>query len=178
MGRRALPAVAGLVLLASLLPACSRPQPEIATGTMLPEAWFPPSGPGEQIGTPGVMWVFRTADCLSCEELDFALRRLKATLPDVEIRALHVGTSQERRLVERFLTGRRVGVQSTVTVSPREFQRAYGATALPAILIHSGGEVVWVSTRAGVPMQPATLDSLIRRIVGGKPLPADPAATE
>jgi hypothetical protein len=176
MGRLTSSLITGALLVA-IGPGCSPVQPELTVGTTLSAEWF--STYSEQtVAGDGILWLFRTADCLSCEELDFAVRRVNAAMPQMPVLALHVGTQKERRLVERFLVERRVLVESLVTLSPREFQRTYGSPVLPALLIHEGGKVVWMSTHQMDQQRPTRLDSIVNLLVAAKPSAQGSAATE
>ncbi len=70
MGGRAFAEIALMILA-----GCSDAPPRhisLAEGAMVPAGWLPTAA----TDGPGVIWIFRTDDCLSCHSFDYSLRRL------------------------------------------------------------------------------------------------------
>jgi hypothetical protein len=111
------------------------------------------------------VWVFRTSDCLSCQSIDYIVRRLYAAHGDsLPISAVHVGDQTGRVLVDRFLTSRRVALDAVMTVPPREFAARFAATALPALLVVDDGVVRWSSAVPQGVAQLAQIDSVVGEV--------------
>ncbi|MBW3570188.1 MAG: hypothetical protein KY467_03705 [Gemmatimonadetes bacterium] len=161
MGTRALAAVA----LFSLA-ACSAPAPRTLTaGDALPAEWKP----ADVDSGVALLWVFRTRDCLSCEEVDEHLRRVQREFgASVAIVAVHVGNARDATVPRSFFASRRVALARQVRHTPREFRRTFGDVTLPAVLVASGSRIVWSSAGpASSALTPHRLDGVLRRHVGG-----------
>lgn len=121
-------------------------------------------------GRPAVVWVFRTEDCLSCQALDYSLRRLQRTRgADVSLVAVHVGRASDGGIPAAFFASRRLDLAARTDVSPRRFRRAYGDVTLPVLLLVRGDTIAWSSAAPGEPrLTPARIDSLFAsRLAGG-----------
>lgn len=166
MGRGAFAAVASLVLAAMAGASCSDRRPDLAAGMTLPPAWLADGSHAQApaAGT-GVVWVFRTADCLSCQSIDYVVRRLSAAHGDsLRVLAIHIGDQAGRSVVDRFIAGRRVGLDGLITISPREFSRHFRSTALPALLVVGGDRVEWSSAIPQGVAELAQIDSVVRAV--------------
>lgn len=156
--------------LALALAACSAGEAPraLALGDSVPAEWLPPAGAAG--GTP-LVWVFRTADCLQCQGLDYPLRRLQASHGGVvPLVAVHVGAEADTALVRAFFAQRRLRVARLVTLSPRRFRRAFPGAELPALYLVRGGEVAWTSTARPVPgAGPVRLDSVVSALRAASP---------
>lgn len=166
MGRRASAAVASLFIAVLVSAACSETRPELVTGAALPAEWLPsPDKVDRSSHRPAIVWVFRTSDCLSCQSIDYIVRRLYAAHGDsLPIMAVHVGDEAGRVLVDRFLTSRRVALDAVVTVPPREFAARFAATALPVLLVVDDGVVRWSSAVPQGVSQLAQIDSVVGEV--------------
>ena len=112
-----------------------------------------------------MVWVFRTADCLSCQSIDYVVRRLNAAHGDsLRVLAIHIGDQAGRSVVDRFVTTRRVALDGLVTISPREFSRHFRSTALPALLVVGGDRVEWSSAIPRGVAGLAQIDSVVRAV--------------
>lgn len=164
MARRANPALALIIVLAAS--ACAPPGEELRAGSTLPPEWL---AAGDAAGSAAketrLVWVFRTADCLSCQSFDYAVRRLQAVYGDsLSLVAVHVGETARAQVPRSFFRARRIQVDRTVTLSPRQFEGRYGNTALPALLVVRGSTVAWSSTLPAGVANAAQLDSLVRQV--------------
>lgn len=166
MGSRASAAVASLLIALLVSASCSDDRPELVAGAALPDEWL--SSPGRAvhpIDGAAVVWVFRTSDCLSCQSIDYIVRRLYAAHGDsLPISAVHVGDPAGRALVDRFLTSRRVALNAVVTVPPREFAARFTPTALPVLLVVDDGVVGWSSAVPQGVAQLAQIDSVVAAV--------------
>lgn len=161
---------AGLALL-GLFAGCSgeaRKHSSLAQGAKVPAEWLPsPATNG-----PGVVWIFQTDDCLTCESLDYSLRRLQRTHPDVPLSTVHVGRTSDAGIPHAYLADRRITVSAAVDVPPKEFRRTYGNVTLPALLIRHGDRITWSSTGSKSGLTEATVDSLFNGHIATANLPA------
>lgn len=164
MGAGARAAVAAWVACV-LVAACTPTGAALSRGDAVPESWL-----GNEAAAADsqviLVWLFRTADCLTCQSLDYAVRRIQARAEAPPFVAVHVGRHDQEEVPRHFFRSRRIRVASLVTVSPREFRAAAGETPLPALLVTSGRRVAWTSA---LPQGVATaeqLDSLVRDVHG------------
>lgn len=164
MARGTNPALALIVALAAS--ACAPPGEELRAGSTLPAEWLAAEAPsGSAAGETRLVWVFRTADCLSCQSFDYAVRRLQAAYGDsLPLVAVHVGEAARAQVPRSFFKARRVQVDRTVTLPPRRFEERYGGTALPALLVVRGNTVAWSSTLPAGVADAVQLDSLVRHV--------------
>lgn len=135
----------------------------LARGATVPAEWLPPS----RVEGPGIIWVFRTGDCLTCQSLDYSLRRLQRTYQDVPLSTIHVGRTADAEIPRAFFVDRRVSVESAIDLSPKQFRRMYGDVTLPVLLIREGDQITWSSLGAASPaLTRVTIDSLFAAHVG------------
>lgn len=151
---RRTPALVALALLAAA--ACGGDPARLEPGEPVPAAW------GTD-GRPAIVWVFRTEDCLSCQALDYSLRRLQRTRgADVSLVAVHVGRESDSGIAAAFFASRRLALAARTDVSPRRFRRAYGEVTMPVLLLVRGDTIAWSSAAPGEPrLTPARIDSLL-----------------
>ncbi|MCA1791506.1 MAG: hypothetical protein LC667_17155 [Thioalkalivibrio sp.] len=164
MGCRAHTALALLVVLAT--GACTRPANELRAGETVPDKWLATDGAaGAALAETKLVWVFRTADCLTCQSFDYAVRRLQSTYGDsLPFFAVHVGEPAREQVPRSFFLARRIRVARTVTLSPRQFSRYYRDTGLPALLVVRGSTVVWSSSLPSGVVNASQLDSLVQDV--------------
>lgn len=175
---------AGLVvaLIAAAAAACggeaadALPPGALTPGEALPSAWRPLPASG---GTSSVVWIFRTDDCLSCQAMDYSLRRLQAAYGGrVALVAVHVGRGEDASIPAAFFAGKRLETAAAVDVSPRAFRRAFGDVTLPVLLLARGDTVAWSSVAPGEPrLTAARIDSVFATELGrgGSARPVRPA---
>jgi hypothetical protein len=144
MERRTRAALVGLLALAT---ACGGGDPaRLHTGAAVPAEWRA----GARDGRPSVIWVFRTEDCLTCQALDYSLRRLQRShAVDVSLVAVHVGRREHAGIPRAFFASRRLVPAAAVDVSPRAFRRRYGDATLPVLLLARGDSILWSSANPG-----------------------------
>ncbi|HLM68795.1 MAG TPA: hypothetical protein VK358_14745 [Longimicrobium sp.] len=165
MDRWANPALALVILLGTA--ACATPaEEELRAGTTLPSGWFAePAAPAGADAQTRLVWVFRTADCLSCQSFDYAVRRLQSTYGDsLPFVAVHVGDAEREQVPRSFFRARRIQVARTLTLPPRQFSRRYRDTGLPALLVVRGSTVAWSSSLPAGVADAAQMDSLIQDV--------------
>lgn len=163
-------AFATLVLLAFCTGCSDGPaeQQSLARGATVPAEWLPPS----RVEGPGIIWVFRTNDCLTCQSLDYSLRRLQRTYHDVALSTVHVGSRADAGIPKAYFANRRISVSSGVDLSPRQFRKDYGDVTLPVLLIRDGAEITWSSVGASQPALTRTIiDSLFSVHIAAAALP-------
>ena len=166
MDRRAF---AGLALL-MLVGGCSQGEREYAPltrGAALPAEWLSGALPDG----PGVVWIFRTDDCLTCESLDYSLRRLQRAHPEVPLSTVHVGRLEDAGIPRAFLADRRISAAANVDVPPKQFRRMYGEITLPALIIRNGERITWSSIGSRSGLSRATIDSLFTGQITAANLP-------
>lgn len=167
---RGVPALTALLLLA----ACGGAAPAravLATGAPAPSEWAVPAwSPAPRTY---VVWVVRTEDCLTCQEVDYALRRVQARFGgDVPLLVVHVGRARSETIPREFLRSRRVDA-AFLTLSPGAFARRFGDPVVPALHVVDGGVIAWSSAdlrSRGALRVP--LDSLVAGFRRGAGLPA------
>lgn len=164
MGRRTHPTLALIVILAT--GACAAPAGELRAGGSVPAEWLATGGTSGSAAAPTqLVWVFRTADCLSCQSFDYAVRRLQSAYGDsLPLVAVHVGETSRAQVPGSFFRARRIRISRTTTLSPRQFGRRYGDAGLPALLVVRGSTVVWSSALPSGVANATQLDSLIQRV--------------
>ena len=164
MGHRTHPALALIVILAT--GACTAPAGELRAGGSVPAEWLATgTRSGSAVGPTQLVWVFRTADCLSCQAFDYAVRRLQATYDDsLPLVAVPVGQTSRDQVPRSFFRARRIRISRTITLSPRQFSRRYGDSGLPALLVVRGSTVVWSSALPAGVANATQLDSLIQHV--------------
>jgi hypothetical protein len=146
MERRKRAAIVGLLALAA--GACGGEPARLDAGQPVPAEWR--AGPAD--GRPSVIWIFRTEDCLTCQALDYSLRRLqRAHAGEVSLVAVHVGRHKDAGIPQAFFTSRRLKLSTMAEVSPRAFRRRYGDAVLPVLLLAREDSIVWSSVS---PRQP------------------------
>lgn len=170
MGARSLAAIATLVFAGVLAGGCSRTEPDgqhLAIGSPVPADWVPPEA-GVAPST-FVVWVFRTADCLTCQTMDYSVRRVQASFGSaVPLVAVHIGAAADSLLPRSFFLQKRLTVSRTVTMSSRDFARKYSETDLPVIYVVKDGGIAWSSTSRGRPAGARIpLDSLVGSLQDG-----------
>ncbi|HEU0014136.1 MAG TPA: hypothetical protein VFQ45_10655 [Longimicrobium sp.] len=164
MDRRHPARLSAALLLALMAAACgrapARPVASLAAGKPAPAEWTPVEW--RRPVPVYVVWLVRTADCLSCQFADYEFRRVAARFgPEVPLLTVHVGRPAAATVPQGFLRSRRL--QSRVqTISPAEFARRHGDATLPAILLVRDGVIAWTSSARppkGTP--PVRLDTLV-----------------
>ncbi len=146
MERRAVALIT--VLLVTVAAGCGGEPERLDTGGLVPAAWR--TGPSDP--RPSVIWVFRTEDCLSCEALDYSLRRLqRAHAGTVALVAVHVGAPEHASIAQAFFASRRLALDRMGEISPREFRGRYGDLTLPLLLLARGDTIIWSSASPGQP---------------------------
>lgn len=170
MERRARAAV--LMLLAAI--ACSAPVDALTPGESLPAEWRP-AGSGANLS---VVWIFRTDDCLSCQAMDYSLRRLQGAYGRrVALVAVHVGREADAGIPAAFFASRRLQTAAAVDVSPRTLRRVYGDVSLPVLLLVRGDTIAWSSVTPGEPrLTPERIDSVFAAALGGSTSAAERSA--
>lgn len=165
-----------LAVALGLLAACGGEPAALTPGAPVPAGWQARGAPGR----PAVVWVFRTEDCLSCQSLDYSLRRLQRTRGDrVSLVAVHVGRTADAGIPAAFFASRRVRTSAAIDVTPRRFRRQFGDVTLPALLLVRGDTIVWSSTAPGQPrLTLARIDSLFASTLAGVAGPGRTAAPE
>lgn len=155
MERRARAAVLIAILAAT---ACGQPPAALAPGGMLPDGWHSRAASAQ----PAVVWIFRTDDCLSCEAMDYSLRRLQRAYGDrVGLIAVHVGREADAGIPAAFFASRRLRTAAAVDVPRRTFRRVYGDVSLPVLLLVRGDTIAWSSAAPGEPrLTPERIDSV------------------
>lgn len=167
MGCRAFAALALLALCTGCSDAPGEQQ-SLAQGATIPAEWLPPS----RVEGPGIIWVFRTDDCLTCQSLDYSLRRLQRTYHHVSLSTVHVGRREDAGIPKAFFANRRISVNSGVDLSPRQFRKEYGDVTLPVLLIRDGARITWSSAGASQPaLTRAVIDSLFKVHIAAATLP-------
>lgn len=163
MERRPLAAVLTLLVAA----ACSGEPARLLPGEPLPSDW----SADRTSGRAAVVWVFRTKDCLSCQALDYSLRRLQRTYNDrVALVAVHVGRDADAGVPAAFFASRRLHTAVAVDVSPRRFRRRYGDVTLPVLLLARGDTIAWSSAGPGEPrLTMPRIDSIFAAEIGPEP---------
>jgi hypothetical protein len=138
-------ALAALGLVAATM-ACSPDSERAATTSPMalhsavPAAWHPI--PAARAST-FMLWVFRTEDCLSCQALDYELRRVQRRYGHrIPLVAVHIGGAKHESVARAFLTTRRVQA-SLVTVPPSEYRRLFGESVLPSVHVVQEGRIAW-----------------------------------
>jgi hypothetical protein len=167
MGRGAFAAVTSLAMAAVVSGSCGGERTrDLAAGMALPAEWLSAGNDARvPVAGAGVVWVFRTADCLSCQSIDYVVRRLTAAHGDsLRVLAIHIGDEAGRSVVDRFITSRRVALDALTTVSPREFSRHFRSTALPALLVVQGDRVEWSSAIPQGVAELTQIDSVVRAV--------------
>lgn len=156
--------VAGLLLLGGSAPGCEAASERVAltslqTGAAAPAEWqiAPPLRPRTHL-----VWLVRTADCLTCQDVDYAFRRVHARWGrDVPLMVVHVGSRRSESVPRAFLESRRVAA-SFQTVSPRAFARRFGDAVIPAIYLINDGLIAWTSSDLRTPgAAKISLDSIV-----------------
>lgn len=165
MERRKRAAIVGLLTLAA--GACGGESARLDAGQPVPAEWRA----GAADGRPSVIWIFRTEDCLTCQALDYSLRRLqRAHAGEVSLVAVHVGRHEDAGIPQAFFTSRRLKLSTMAEVSPRAFRRRYGDAVLPVLLLARGDSIVWSSVN---PRQPRLslpgLDSIFSTYLADRP---------
>ncbi|HEX2209767.1 MAG TPA: hypothetical protein VHG93_18950 [Longimicrobium sp.] len=151
--------------MAAALGGCTPPGPPLSRGDAVPESWLT-GAPATADSQVVLVWLFRTADCLTCQSLDYAIRRIQAGGDAPPFAAVHVGRTDGESVPRHFFRGRRIRVASLVTVSPGEFRGAAGSTPLPALLVTRGRRVAWTSALPRGVTTAEQLDSLIQDVRG------------
>jgi hypothetical protein len=151
-----------------------RKHASLARGAELPAEWLP----GSASDGPGIVWIFRTDDCLTCESLDYSLRRLQRSHPEIPLSTVHVGRADDAGIPRAYLADRRVTVAAVINIPPKVFRRAYGEVTLPALVIRKGDEITWSSIGSRSGLTRATIDSLFNGQItaANLPLAAAPGA--
>ncbi len=137
MDRRA---VAGLALAGALAAAgCSG-----SAGALQAGRADPLSAEGARAAGTQVVWVSRPADLLSCQTPARALRRIQLRDSGVEVRLVLVGNAGG--LEQGFLRQHRLTAE-VERITPAQYRRRLGNTALPAMYVVRGGSVTraWTS---------------------------------
>lgn len=166
MDRRAIAAVALLALAGCS--GGSREHVSLANGATVPSEWLPPSA---QDG-PGVVWVFRTNDCLTCQSLDYSIRRMQRVHREVPLTTVHVGKVADAEIPRAFFRNRRLAAASAVDVPPGEFRRTYGDVTFPVLLIRRGDRITWSSAGGSQPrLTEQTIDSLFNAHITSPDVP-------
>ena len=139
----------------------------LRVGTEVPATWRPEGGARPEVY---LVWIARTRDCLSCQEIDFDLRRVQARFHGtVPLVALHVGAAEDEGVPRAFLRTRRVEAQVR-TVSPRAFRRLHGDAVVPSLHLVRDGRIAWTSALRPRPGDgPVRLDTLVARARGADP---------
>jgi len=169
-------AFAALVLLTFCTGCSDGPaeQQSLAQGATVPAEWLPPT----RVEGPGIIWIFRTDDCLTCQSIDYSLRRLQRTYRDVSLSTVHVGRREDAGIPKAFFANRRISVNSGVDLSPRQFRKQYGDVTLPVLLIRDGVKITWSSAGASRPaLTRAIIDSLFNVHIAAAALPTAAGAS-
>lgn len=139
----------------------SSPPLEIDSGKVFPSALRPEEW--SEAPPRYLVWVVRTRDCLTCQDLDYALRRAQvtygSTLPLVVV---HLGRPVNESVPRAYLRDRRV-LASFTSVSPRVFSPNDEDGSIPALLLVRNDTIVWVTreVRGGdLPLDSILIDHL------------------
>lgn len=152
------------LLAAAVVAACAPSGEELVATRPFPAVWQPQGDTGS---VPFMAWLFRTEDCLSCDSFDYAVRRSQASLPlAVPLVAVHVGSVGDEQVPRSFFAARRIRVDRHLTVTPREFRRMAGASALPAVVLVKEGRIAWTSSVPQGVSTPAQFEGLVRAFHG------------
>lgn len=162
MGTRTF-ALTALLLSWGASGACGGSEPPPAplrAGSAAPQEWT--GARREHAARTYLVWVVRTEDCFTCQEVDYEFRRVQARWgSDVPLRVLHVGSARSESVPRAFLASRRIQA-SYQTVSPRAFERRFGNSVVPAIHLVNNGTIVWSSADLRKPGPTRlSLDSLV-----------------
>jgi hypothetical protein len=170
MDRRAFARLALLMVVAGCS-AGERKYAPLTRGAALPAEWLPEAS----ADGPGVVWIFRTDDCLTCESLDYSLRRLQRAHPEVPLSTIHVGRLDDAGIPRAFLADRRISAAANVDIPPKQFRRIYGEITLPALVIRNGDRITWSSIGSRSGLGRATIDSLFTGQITAANLPVTAA---
>lgn len=152
--------------MAALFGCGPQPQrPPLQTGMPVPAEWRSPGSPQAQSGTT-VYWVFRTADCLTCQNLDQEIRALhRRHGTELGTIAIHVGEPDRESIPRAYLRTRRVPA-SVVTIRPRPDAALPPDSLLPGVYVARGGIVTWSAPLRREPRTLSTrLDSAVNAAV-------------
>lgn len=137
---------------------------QLSRGSMVPAQWMAPGA--DTAGNASILWVFRTEDCLTCQNMDYPVRKVQSSFgPSVPLFAVHVGSEEQAAIPQSFFRTRRLRVEQSVNVPLRDFRNEFGDVALPALYVVKGRRILWssVSDSAG-PSGAVQLDTLVRRL--------------
>jgi hypothetical protein len=156
--------IASLCSLASCTPDAA-PHASVQVGDRLPMEWRSGSNAGS--AAPVLVWVFRTDDCLTCQQLDYEVRRAQRRYGErLSVTAVHVGSERARKIPEAFLAERRVRA-SLITISPARSRVIVSDSMLPAVYLADRDVVLWSrSLRTGWKTLEAELDSALASAFG------------
>jgi hypothetical protein len=119
------------------------------------------------------VWVFRTDDCLSCQAVDYPVRRVQSKFgAGVPFVAVHVGQTSEREIPRAFFSARRIRVDRLVEISPDQWAAEFPGTVLPSLFVIKNADIYWSSTffgRAGA--KKIVLDTLVEAVASGRMAP-------
>ncbi|HEX8391924.1 MAG TPA: hypothetical protein VF665_06130 [Longimicrobium sp.] len=147
MGTRPIALIGGLVL--SIAACAGTPEAALLKpGSTIPAVWRDSTSAG---GGPTLFWVFRTNDCLTCQNLDYQVRRVQRRFGGrLHFVAVHVGSPRDESIPRAYLRERRVRAELR-TVSSAEMRRVLPDGAIPAIYLADGALIRWHTRLADDP---------------------------
>lgn len=159
-----------LIAAAVLAAACAAPEAApLHPGSTVPAAWRTSAAAADE---PTLFWVFRTADCLTCQNLDFEVRRVQRRLGErVRVVVVHVGAERDEAIPRAYLRERRVRAELR-TVPAALHRRILPDTAIPAVYLADHGVIRWHTRLSDNPDQVSTR---LDRALAALAAPADPS---
>jgi hypothetical protein len=116
MDRRRARARAALILALAAAGCAGEPPVPLTAGAAVPAEWRA----RDAADRPSVIWIFRTEDCLTCQALDYSLRRLqRAHAGEVALVAVHVGHAEHAEIPRAFFANRRLRLDGAAEMTPR-----------------------------------------------------------
>jgi hypothetical protein len=169
MGTRTFTAVAAGLLFALVAANCSEEKREgyaLLPGNPVPASWFPPAS--DTTPSTFVVWLFRTEDCLSCQSMDYPLRRVQANFgAAVPLVAVHIGSPADSTIPRALFLDKRLRAHH-LTITPQEYERNFLDPVAPSVYVVRDGRIVWSSSaQSSTGIRPVQLDSVVRTLRGG-----------
>jgi len=165
MVSRATAVAISLLSLSLLLGGCSSPAERsytLSSGDSIPENWIP--GTTREVPGTFFVWLFRTEDCLTCQVMDYQMRRVQAQFGEaIPLVAVHVGVEADSTVPQAFFARTRLRVSRQVMITPREYERNFTKAEVPSIYLVHNGRIAWSSSdRSNAQKGTVRLDTLLR----------------
>jgi len=156
-----------------------RPASEpLAVGSRVPAGWAEAGNATSRKDNVFVVWLFRTDDCLNCQNFDYALRRMAAEHGDnVPFVGVHVGNPRDIAVPRGFFQERRIPVHALITVKPRDFDTSrIRDWYIPGLYVVQDDRVVWAASKEKQIGQQGTVDMIVAGLLGDSSAEALPVA--